>query len=324
MASTNLINCDSRAGNTGVGRCTQGADVEQSAFLVPAGTIIDAAFLSDIKTNLAAKLHHNDYDERWHLLPTWREIIPQDAETETFTYADGSKTDTREGYYSTRYRYLPDDCMHSSLRQFNGREQQFDILAVDASNRFIVVNTEVSGIPTLKSVALSRIHAPNKMKPTHSEPGGYFIEFDMADATEYNESYATVLCQDKFGKTFNPITFAKGQGVQDVAITPTNALTSGVVTLLFGAGCGQISLGLTSTITAAMLDVKNKATGAAITITSLAAAAAGNGLMVLTLDTGDADYPTSGNQLTIAFKSVSTLTAAGLSYYESNVLTLTV
>jgi hypothetical protein len=325
MASTNLLNCQTRAGNTGPGRCTQGVDVEAGGYLVPRGTVLDAAFLSDLKTNIAAKLHHNEYTQRWHQLPRWADVVPQDEEAQVFTYPDGSKTTTRDGYYSTRYRYLPDDCMHTSLRQFNGRESQFDYLAVDKSGRLVVVNkTDANGIQVLGATALSRIYAPNKTKATMTEPGGYWLELDMADATEYNENYATVLVQDKFGKKFNPLTFGANQGVQDVTISNVTPLTAGVVTLLFGAGCSQVSMGESLTIPAGAIIAKNGATFATITVTSLTDSPAGKGLKVLTMDTTDTDYPAPGGTIILQMPSVSALTAMGLSYYESNILTLTV
>jgi len=326
MAAFNQLQCQSRAGNTGIGRCTQSNAVEVGLFLIPKGSVITAANAADLKTFIAGKVHATLYAERWHPIGNFVEVTPQDSEETMTEYADGSQTVNRDAYYRTRYRHTKGDCFHASLVAFNGRENEFDVIAVDKMGRLIVVNKNnlTTGVPELGGQAVSRLKAPNKGKATFADAGTYYFDVDYADATEYNEQYATLQAQDSFGKNFNPLKWGQDNAVQDVIIQNTSTLVAGVVTLLFGTGCGQSSLGTIYALTAAMLTAKNKATGAAITITSLVASPAGAGQYVLTMDTGDADYPTSGNVLTIEMKDVATLAGIGPAWFESNILSLKV
>lgn len=323
MAYWNQLNCQSRAGNLGIGKCSTQNAPTRAIIFAPKGAVITAANAADLQTFLSGKFHATNYADRWHIFGPIVEISNNDAEASTTEFQDGSQYTNRPGYYRTGYRHTQGDCLHASLRQFDGRQGQFDVFEVDNQGRLIAINTtDANGVEVLGGQALSRIEVPNKMKATFADAPAYWVNLDFADADTYNEQYATMPIQDKSGKSFDILTFAQIQSVQDAKITAASALTAGVVQLAFLAGCGQLAI--PNTITAGMLNVFNSQTLAAITLTSLTPIANSGGLYTATFDTTDTDYPTTGQQLSVAFKDVATNAALGLTYYESNTLKLTV
>lgn len=332
MAYFNQTSCQRRRGNTGLGRCDSQHGPVRGLFLAPKGDGINAAGAADLQTFLRGRLQNPVYAQRWHFFGPFVEIANNDAEASTTEYQDGSQYTNRQGYYRTGYRTRNGNCAHAAYRRFADRQDEFDVIEVEETESgwklATIEGTDANGAPLLVGQSASRIDVPNLMKATFGDAPATWINIDFANAEEYNENYSPVAVQTKSGKNFDPVAFAQNNAVKDVSIQQVSAaLVNGVATIYFGGTCGNVAVA--QTITAALLNAFNAQTGAAITITSLTAVpgnGTGNtaGQYVLTLDTTDTDYPTTGGQIRVSLKDVATVFTAIAAPYESNELVLTV
>jgi hypothetical protein len=141
----------------------------------------------------------------------------------------------------------------------------------------------------------------------------YTVYFDI-DSKYLNASLGFVVAD------FNPEEIT---GLQNIALQQVGGSAAGVFNIRVLTGCdyGNLySLYSTELAATAMWVVKNKETGAAITLTSVAADP-NTESFTITASSADTDYPdTATDLLTVSLVDPPTLDAADVSGFESNII----
>ncbi len=314
----NTLDCANGAKNVGYGGCILDPKNIIGAIEVPKGDYLSAANLATkaaLYTALLAKATLDSPLLRWY--PIWNleavTINSGDPTIQTLGY--GGKYVVRDDYYDWMFQFVQGGlCLLKNLRSHNGAGKNY--FFIDREGLIIGVKNGVNLYP----VPLQFFYAHPFKINDGSNISAYNIQF-VFQQRYINELVGFAQLAFDSGYDITNMT-----GLQDVQIEAFSTLVAGVVKVQFFTGCDHKNLyDQYSAVlaTKANLVVKNKTTGAAITITTDVVDAS-NKAFTLTLDTTDTDYPGSGQDLTIELVGPVALSAAGMPGYEGNILTLTV
>lgn len=300
----------------GKGNCAAFYGALQYVILAPLGSSLTPAQVADLMASLKARNINDSYDQRFYLLGEWKTVEMAYQDATTTTWGNGSTSQMRAAVAA--WRLITDDggtCFATALQSIDNLQDTFGLYYV--TNENMIWGTRVpqeDGTVNWGPVRQSRLTAETPMVFTYDNPDQYVLYAEMANKDDLFVNGLGVSADVETLVTNMP-------NIQDVylsALTQPNG--SGTFDMALAAGCGTINLadsGLTSLFAnVARYRAFNFATGAAITITSVAQNASKSGLTV-DLDSSDTDYPTSGGLIGIELVAVSTLAAAGLEYYES-------
>lgn len=316
---TNTLNCADGAKNTGHGNCVLDPKKIIGAIEVPFGAFLSAANLASqtaLQTALLAKMTLDSPLLRWY--PIWNfeglEDNSDDLTVQALGY--GGEYPVREGYYKWKFQFITGGlCLLKNLRTHNGTGKNYYF--IDSDGVLYGTKRGIGNASNIYPVPIQYFHAQPFKINDGANVTAYKVHFT------FQQKYLNDLVGFADTSDFDITAIA---GLQDLLIENFNALTGGVVKLQVFVGCDHMNLydAYSSVLsTAANWLVKNKITGNAITITSVVVDAA-NKAFTFTLDTGDADYPGSGADLTIQLVAPTALATAGMPGYETSILTLTV
>lgn len=300
------------SGNTGTGRCVLDPKFIVGAILLPPGTLIAAsdtatptAFYTKLVALAIAALPIN----RAYPIGDFEQITDNSEEVTIASLGYGGKYPVREGDTDWSFQFIKGAlCLNKNLRKFNG--QQPDVLFIDANG--IVYGwksgTNLRGVP---------------MKFIYTAP------FKINDGTN-NTIYLVRFCflpkylNDMVGFVQPDANndFSTVAGIDDVALSATRA--AAVLTVTAAVGCASTDMYDLFPSALAVVGAwvaRNAATGALITISSVAANASAKGWTV-TLDDSDPDYTTGA--VTISMADPAALKVLNVVGYESNVISVVI
>lgn len=315
----NTLNCADGAKNTGFGSCVLDPKKIIGAIEVPFGAYLTAANLASqtaLQTALTAKMTLDSPLLRWYPIWNFEGIEDGSDELTLQTMGYGGEYPVREGYYKWKFQFITGGlCLLKNLRTHNGSGKYYYF--VDSDGVLFGVKQGIGAASTLRPVPIQYFHAQPFKVNDGTNVTAYRVHFT------FQQKYLNDLVGFADTSDFDITAIA---GLQDLSIENFNALVAGVVKIQVFVGCDHTNLydafsSVLSTI--ANWQVKNKLTGATITITSIVLDAA-NKAFTFTLDTADADYPAAGQDLTIQLVAPTALATAGMPGYETNILTLTV
>ncbi len=295
----NTISCGAYNANTGASNCPVHLKFE-GAIEVPADKRFTKAEVENLATTLRALIVNNNRLLRAYPFPPFTKSDPKGGDTVNVTFDSGEEITMGENYYILNFNFYKGGVpLNNSLRTRNGSDTAF--LFYGGGIIFgSMINNEYAGVPASNFWCMAATHGAFKTESKYMWKANvptpflnekvWFVEddFDVRDLT----------------------------GLRNVDIYTTtlpNAITAGGVVALDvkerGYGTNYADLYPAELATVGLFTARNKATGAAITVTSTSVS---NGRLSITLDTTDADYPAVGGTVTIVGPLISALTAAGI------------
>lgn len=311
MSLLNYLNCTSDAGNTGIGACALDFKKIVGAILTPKGYKIAAADLADA-ASLLAKLQADTLQTSKvsRIFPIHGFVSVEDNSTglqkETFNY--GPEAPVRDGINNWTFKFVNGGLtLLKNLRLFN-KNNAYDFLFIDDENKILgTAGVDETGAPCLKAIPSMYVWAHQWKANTGQAVSDYKVEF--AFEPKYVNEYVA----------YAPAGFDMATnvtGLQDVALSGTAAVTSGVFNIEAIAGGTNLGdLYDTELAAAGAWEAKNATTGAAITVTGVTYDSSAK-KFVVALNASDPDYPATGFVL-INLVTPSALAALQVVGFES-------
>lgn len=307
-----LLDCTTGVLNTGATKCPFDPKNFEGVIAVPAGTIFTKAQILDFQNTLIGMIEADDPADRAYPIQKFdgMENISSEA-----TYRDrpyGQRYKNRDGQYGFKFMYTEGGMgLHSKLKSFEGKHDQYDFIFVDRKNRGFMGWTS-DGV-NFRPFTISMFDALNITFDNGSDGTEYAVSIFLDDADQINR-YARLLQMPTGVDVIRDF-----KGLYDIEpIVYSETMSSlGVATFRFTIGGGTTDLYADYSAILADKDnwtAKNKETGAAITITTgSAAVTAGVGLITLDLDSADSDFPaTAGDLIELTLGPTSTLKTEGM------------
>lgn len=307
MANINELQCLQDAGNTGVGTCFFDPKNIIGAFVSLNEFELDT---TDLQASLIAATH--DINKATRLFPIYDFENTADATEKPViqTMQTGAKHWVRDGFNDWTFQFVNGGLsLLKQLRKFPKSGCSF--FFVDASMN--IIGLPGSSDTTLKSIpSTGGMFLPQPFKLADgSKITAYEVQF-VFNTTYVNDTGAFVHADFDLPSTVN--------GLQDVNLSNPGAAAAGVfkvVAKLDATGTNMADLYPTELASGSLWTAKNAATGAAIDIDSVTLSTDADKHFVITLDTGDSDYPTPVAPVLINLAAPATLEAAGVDGYES-------
>lgn len=297
----NQFNCTSSFGNTGIGKCSLIPSFIVGMFLVPNNLVITEANAANLQTFLEDKAKDSNKNNRIYPVHNFVGMTDNSEEAVSETTGYGFAIPLRDGNYSWTFRFVQGGiCLLKELQKFN--HQNMSALFID-SNGVVYgrnVPTGLAGVPLISFYA-------GKWTLSDSSTIANFAITVTFDPKHLNQDLG-------FIKDDNFIA-SDVVGLQSVNVSPVGSQTTTVLNVSVAAACGGENLfDLYSTELAdgSLWNVLDSTTGAALTVSSVAANAA-NKSFAITVSA------TRSNPSLVSLKDVATLEAADIFGVESNV-----
>jgi hypothetical protein len=260
----------------------------------------------------------------------------QDARIQVLGVIDGCKptgtapVSTNSGYglakkrYGAQYAYdvtFADSDVHKTenRQKLNDRDDLKAYIVDEDDLMLSTLGDDGSGNKVYMGFSLHQIYTDN-IPFDGDEIAKPMTNIAFADSREFNHGNMVPISLG-----FNINTTIKP--VMDVTLQPKSALTTRVVSLaVMGNAWGGLNLAqkyATELASTSLWTVKDYDLGTTLTITSVVAAVI-DGINVLTFTIAVTSYPSSGGRISIQGSSPSAWATAGVKYYETDLLILTV
>lgn len=307
----NSYDCQEAGANTGIGDCPLVLQKIAGAFLVWKGFTLSAADLasdSALQAALQAAAIADLKADRLFPIGGFVDITDNSTDPEQQTFGYGPIVNTSDGTINWSFPFLKGGlCLLKSLQAFNASDIR--VLFYDTAGTLFgwKVGETMKGIPLIQFVA-----------PPWKAPTGNTV---MDTRVIFNFLPRYVNKEIGFKKV-NDFSLDSIEGLQNVNIKQTGTQAKPVYKVKVFTGCSGIDLYeqySTELADDAMWVATNKATGAAITISSVAVDAAINGFTVTLATTGG--YPAVG-EILLTLAAPSVLAAAGIVGYEGIPVTI--
>lgn len=312
----NQLLCTVALSNTGLSSCYFDPNNIEGVVLIPKGKVFTATEMLTFPATLAAAIANNDITKRIFPIKRFVDFEDKSEENPEQTFGYGGKSKIRQGKYAWYFMYRNGGMSyHKSLYAFDGKQEAFDILFIDAKNNILWGVAGGTNNTGLGGFDLELIDAKNFKLNTGGAATSYGIGFCMEDPSQMNIGSAFY----EFPKTMNLLQTLTGLKNIEVTIHTPNA--AGLIKLLLTTSAGAINLSdvySTELATASLYSAVNANTQNALTITSVTYAPTTQTFNVL-LDTTDADYiaMSAGDPIDFKIGTVSALTAAGVIGYAN-------
>jgi len=313
MATLNQVVCQSILKNTGYGSCVFDFSKAGGAIRMPKGKVLTQTELAALRTTLDSMRLAASKSNRIFPIHGFQAVTDNSEETVFQTLGYGKQVPIRDGNYRWTFQYIDGGmCLHLALTSMNFSGTSEWLFYDDKWQIIGTKKTASDGKPGLAGVPLT-FHAHKWKLNDGANVTGYMVYFDM-DPKYLNSNLGFVVAD------FNPEEIT---GLQNIALQQTGTSSAGVFKIQALTGCDYANLfDLYSTELAAagLWVVTNATTGNAITITSVAADANAKAFTI-TLSSSDPDYPaTSGGLVNVSLADPTTLDAADVSGFESNII----
>jgi hypothetical protein len=309
MAELNKLTDSTTIGNTGVGGLFFDPKMIIGVILCPKKYELD---ITNVQTGLIAATHHVSKKSR--IYPIYDLLTPKDSTEQKVVqnFNNGAKKVVREGYNDWMFQFVQGGLsLLQELRKFNG--SLYDFIFVDDKNRLIGINgadkTHLRAVPSDGGFFWA--------EPWKSNDGSKVAEFNIQcvfKSIYLTDQIAFVEAGFDVPTTIN--------GLQDVTITAEDGGTPGTYNVTAKTKNGENLAELYPSILAggsapAKWGVKNSATGADCTITSIAIGTNDDdeACFVMAMLTSDTDYSGSTN-IDVNLAAPAILQAAGVDGYE--------
>ncbi len=312
MANINTISCLAKKANTGRENCPVHLRFE-GAIEVPTSKRFTENEIKALGTTLRAGVKDADPLLRFYVMPPFEDCEVTGGDPVKVDFASGRSVTTFENPYMVNIKYYAGGFpLNDALRTRNGSDVAF--LFFGGGLIFgSMINGQYAGVPANNFWA-----AAQGIRSFKTE-NDYRI---MANINTGNLNGGSVgagvwYVEDDFG-----IADLKGLVSVPQAVVSSPAISGGgvVEVTLKSTGWGtDIATAFVTQLTGLNWTAKNKATGAAVTVSSKTITTGNSttlGKVAITLDTADTDYPASGGVVTLVGPTITALDAAGIVGYE--------
>jgi hypothetical protein len=312
----NALSCVANKANTGGGLCP--LHVRPEGFIETGAKEFSAAELADLITTLTTGTKNNDASLRFYPFPRFIDCEVTGGDTNEVEFANSQKVVTWENDYILNAKFyehgLP---VNDALRTRNGGDVTGLIYGKN-NGKYVIVGAKVDG--KYKGVTITNFWCKAQGMRVFKTQNEYAWGGNVT-VSQLNDNNIW------FFETTSDPNNIKGLKNVDMEVVPTGAnpiSASGVVNVTvkqrgFGEDYVANSAYATALITPALFTGRNKATGAAVTLTGTSIS--GN-LLSFDFDNLDPDYPAIGSDLEIVAPTVSALQTAGIP--NSEIFNLTV
>lgn len=304
----NTINCASDWANTGFGDCPWHMLFE-GIIQVPKDAVFTAQQLSALVAHVTTNVKNANKALRFHPWPEFIAMEPGGGEPNKEELDNGGSFTTFENDYVFTGQFLEGGVMvNNFLRTRNGQ----DVYFIGFGRGYAFGSIENGLYKGFKA----KNYWSNAQKPGSFRARSQYIFSFNVNVKDLNEN----------------VWYVKAEGIEDVkglktlelkvVSSPAVSNTGVVDCSLKLKGYGTDYVASYGTALAALTwTCRNKTTGAAITVSSVAVA---GGNLRFDLDHTDTDYPTTGNEFTIVGPSISALEGAGVLSAEVESVDVTV
>lgn len=310
--------CAGSTGNTGIPACSWTPSNITGAILMPKGKTYSKADIAAFWSTLQADTKANTASQRIYPIGAFKSIEDKSSEMQIETDGYGGKSFVRDGDYEFNFEYKNGFCFYQKLRTFHNKASQFSVLFIDEVANVLWGTTASNG--ELTGFSLEMLLVGNIKINTGAAATKYYIDFALADATELNDNSYVV--QFASNEKLMQLT-----GLLDITLAEEVAITAlGLVKLSAKYNCSNENLGdiyPTEIVSSSIWTATNKATGNAITITTVTYNSTLKQISV-DLDSSDPDYPASGGVVVIALGNVTALEAAGIVGFANTSIEITI
>lgn len=306
--------------NIGQGAKTHNPKLDKGGFLIPVGNaIITEANMADAATLEAfinAQLHHNDPTLRWHMVGPFKGFNDLTKEAVVVDDDYGGAHIAEDVKYILEYKLLNGKWFHQMLRTFNNEHENYLWMPFDSSwtlQGTYHPDLDATGKYQMTGYTLDMLFSPGYKKSNYNALIEYKFMIGHEDMTESNDEYYAVELP------FNPLKLKGVQEVELINVTPDSAAAGVFHVKPVAGGVLNMAVGALGTILAAVdaWIVTDKATGAELTLTSVAKNVAGDAL-IITVDTTDTDYDNGPGAANINLEPVGDLSTLGAKYYANS------
>lgn len=308
----NTFTCQPAGGNTGVGDCSLEISKIVGFFLVSKDFALSVANLADnasLQAALIAAATADNQTERIYPVHGLVEIADNTADPTEQTFGYGPSVIVQDGPYNWTFPFLRGGiCLSNALKKFNG--SSIRVIFYDSNGTLFGwrVGDDLRGVP------LTQFYS-NPWRPNTGS---------ATMVTNVRMSFNPIYINEQLG--FVKVTdFALEsiEGLQNIAIKQAGVQAKPVYKVKLFAGCAGTDIYdqySTEFADPDMWVATNKATGADITIISVAIDANIKGFTII-LSSSDTDYPAVGSIL-LKLAPVSDLVAGGITGFEGLSLTI--
>jgi len=327
--SLNEVSCGSgNSGNIGATVCGYKLKRPLGLMTMPASVTIpstaqvsSATFAAWFKTVLQA----TSYSARGTIIGKFIDGVSNGQEAQFYTDPAGNRSPIRNAVRSVRYELGTDFCYFRQIMAVDLTSHKVLEIWETIGGDVIALGTELvdpsTSISSFAGTRKSLIYAEAPIAPASNEPERYYMQVEDLDINDTTLNRSVM----KLSKTF----FDEMQifAVKDVTLQyqPDASPAAGVFKIRPSISCGGKSLSAPDMVPAlaspTYVLARNAATGAAITATTVAVDTVDPDKIVVTLDTTDTDYPTTGGFIEIYLAPLATLLTP-IGAYEGKVLTV--
>lgn len=315
MPKLNELVCATNLKNTGFGSCVIDPGKIMGAIRVPKDKVFTQTELDALRATLDAARLAASKSNRIFPIHNFRAVTDNSEDTVYQTLGYGAQVPIRDGNYRWTFQYTDGAlCLSLGLRSHNFQSTSW--LFYDDKNLILGWRKlDATGAAYGLAGIPATFHA-NKWKVNDgANVAAYTVYFDMDP--QYLNDYLGFVQAD----------FAVSEitGLQNINLVQSGASAAGVIKLLAKTGCdgsNLYDLYSTELAAAAAWTAINMSTGAAITISTVAADPNIKGFTI-TLDNTDPDYPASGTgQVTINLVDPTALDALDVTGFEGIPITV--
>lgn len=308
----NLPNCGGVAGtfNTGVNLCDIIKDVPYGLLLMDSGVEFNSADLADVATFVAAIKTKTRAARGGRVYPLWDLVNYEDQTKEAtrgtvgnLSLSDKKLVDAVPGF---KFGHYKGELFHQKLSR--AERETLRLMIVDQS--FVLYGTKKSN-GSLTGYSLNEFSVDPSKFATPQSAAQYPFSLILASLKEYKDNFAFVACDSTLGNI---------SGLIDVNLTQFNLSSNVVKVRILTDGDQQDLFELYDTELAAAgaWTLINKQTGAAVTITSVAATDTTNKVWSVTIDNTAWGLLTTGQKLQLNLGAASVLSGTyNVDGYES-------
>jgi len=278
----------------------------------------DAERIAALEDALEALLLNNDPEARGFYVGNFEGFDPKGEDTQFETKGYGNKFKTRDATISKEYHLA--NCgvdFWAKLKTFDGKHRKFKWVEIDNQGIFRGTNyvSPTTGLVSgVKGFQLSDITVQNMVQANGSNTTGYRLNLTYAKASEENENAYYIATNKDLDGIVNQYQ------IQDVELAASGVMVAKVISVRVTA-CGvNLCEALPGIIVSASFEYENVTSGS--TVINLTSVAVVDGMAKFTFAGTGAGW-SDGAEMIIRLKSVSTLSGAGIKYFESNELVVT-
>lgn len=303
--------------NTNFGSCARNLKNAKALLFLPAGTKIPVSKLPTFIADTLVLLRADNKATRAQYITGIKGVTKANIANATQQWGDGTTVDTREERPGRTYQ-MDNLCAFKGLSTYNGRHDDYDVLIINSDG--VVMGThsviDLTREAAVSGFDLARIFTTQYDETINETQAMFEFMIELADGAEWRNMVPFMPTDGNALKSLSGL-----QTVELEWVKPTTVV-AGTYYLRAKASCGGVNMAalyMTELSAPGLWKFTNPLTVPETVITP-AAVTCVNGLVKVDFTVGDANF-VAATQIKASLALPSVLTAAMVSYYESDTVT---